>query len=248
MSDIDKLLAELQAEMSPNKPPAKAAPSKPLVPVLDLGPEPERPAPVGISSREEQMLAELAAELSEPKRAPQPPPRAVHAPPPAPPAARQAAPPVPARAVPPLPPQGAWDGGPHPLVSQFEEDARKAEREKLRREEEARRLEAARLEQERQRLALEEQRRAAEEQRRMMEEQRRQQEARREQERALAQARQREQEDAQNKKRALVKKAEEYVKGLKPGTTDAKWFESFAKGYPSKIDAAIAYLEAMEET
>jgi hypothetical protein len=39
----------------------------------------------------------------------------------------------------------------------------------------------------------------------------------------------------------------EFLQKLKPGSPDAKWFERFATHYPSRQEAAIAYLESLRE-
>ncbi|GBE95557.1 salt stress protein, Slr1339 family [Nostoc cycadae] len=41
----------------------------------------------------------------------------------------------------------------------------------------------------------------------------------------------------------LQKKAKEWLKKLDPLSPEGLWFESFAEGYPSKLAAAIEYLQ-----
>ncbi len=72
------------------------------------------------------------------------------------------------------------------------------------------------------------------------EELKRQQQLREEQLRA-EQRRQRERE-------ALTQEATEWLKNLSPGSEEGLWFEEFAYSYPSKLEAAIDYLQALRET
>jgi len=89
---------------------------------------------------------------------------------------------------------------------------------------------------------------------RQLEEQARQQqlaEERRQQE--LEAQRQREWEAEQRRLQQLeeqrkadrLKKAETWLKELDPNSDEGFWFESFAVNYPSKLDAALEYLDAM---
>ncbi|HAX78191.1 MAG TPA: hypothetical protein DCY88_20810 [Cyanobacteria bacterium UBA11372] len=51
----------------------------------------------------------------------------------------------------------------------------------------------------------------------------------------------------QQEKQALAKEAEQWLKKLKPRSEEGLWFEEFAYGYPSKLEAAIDYLQALKE-
>jgi hypothetical protein len=45
---------------------------------------------------------------------------------------------------------------------------------------------------------------------------------------------------------ALRGEAEAWLKALDPFSSEGLWFESFAEGYPSKLDAAMGYLQSDE--
>lgn len=47
---------------------------------------------------------------------------------------------------------------------------------------------------------------------------------------------------------ALRKEAQQWLKNLKPHSDDFLWFKEFATAYPSEIEAAIDYLQALRET
>ncbi|MBD1835967.1 hypothetical protein H6F61_25590 [Cyanobacteria bacterium FACHB-472] len=47
---------------------------------------------------------------------------------------------------------------------------------------------------------------------------------------------------------ALASQAKEWLKNLNPLSEEGLWFEEFAYAYPSKLDAAIDYLQALRET
>ena len=51
----------------------------------------------------------------------------------------------------------------------------------------------------------------------------------------------------QQQKQALKQEAEQWLKKLKPRSEEGLWFEEFAYSYPSKLDAAIDYLQALKE-
>jgi hypothetical protein len=51
----------------------------------------------------------------------------------------------------------------------------------------------------------------------------------------------------QQEKQALIQEAERWLKKLKPRSEEGLWFEEFAYGYPSKLEAAIDYLQALKE-
>jgi hypothetical protein len=50
------------------------------------------------------------------------------------------------------------------------------------------------------------------------------------------------------KREALTQEATEWLKKLSPRSEEGLWFEEFAYSYPSKLEAAIDYLEALRET
>ena len=52
----------------------------------------------------------------------------------------------------------------------------------------------------------------------------------------------------QQQKEALASQAKEWLKNLNPLSEEGLWFEEFAYAYPSKLDAAIDYLQALRET
>ncbi len=52
----------------------------------------------------------------------------------------------------------------------------------------------------------------------------------------------------QRRREALTKEATEWLKNLKPRSEEGLWFEEFSYSYPSKLEAAIDYLEALRET
>ena len=51
----------------------------------------------------------------------------------------------------------------------------------------------------------------------------------------------------QQQKQALKQEAEQWLKKLKPRSEEGLWFEEFAYSYPSKLEAAIDYLQALKE-
>lgn len=58
------------------------------------------------------------------------------------------------------------------------------------------------------------------------------------------QAKQRE----QRKREALKQQAQEWLNQLKPHSDEGLWFEEFSYSYPSKLEAAMDYLQALRET
>lgn len=52
----------------------------------------------------------------------------------------------------------------------------------------------------------------------------------------------------QRRREALTQEATQWLKNLKPGSEEGLWFEEFSYSYPSKLEAAIDYLEALRET
>ena len=80
--------------------------------------------------------------------------------------------------------------------------------------------------------------------RQVAEQQRQQQE--REQQRQQ-QEKQRRLDQLQAKRRAeLIEPATEWLKRLNPRSEEGRWFEEFACGYDSRLEAAIDYLEALQ--
>jgi hypothetical protein len=76
------------------------------------------------------------------------------------------------------------------------------------------------------------------------------------QERQEAEHRQQQEHHAQQQRMAALKakrraeltqQAREWLKRLNPKTPEGRWFEEFACGYESPMDAAIDYLEALQE-
>lgn len=63
----------------------------------------------------------------------------------------------------------------------------------------------------------------------------------------LQEERRRQEQIKHQEKQALIKEAEEWLKKLKPRSEEGLWFEEFAYGYPSKLEAAIDYLQALKE-
>ncbi len=58
----------------------------------------------------------------------------------------------------------------------------------------------------------------------------------------------REEHRRQRKREALAKEAAEWLKTLNPRSEEGRWFEEFSYSYPSKLEAAIDYLDALRET
>ena len=52
----------------------------------------------------------------------------------------------------------------------------------------------------------------------------------------------------QRRREALTQEATEWLKKLNPRSEEGLWFEEFSYSYPSKLEAAIDYLEALRET
>jgi phage-related minor tail protein len=52
----------------------------------------------------------------------------------------------------------------------------------------------------------------------------------------------------QRKREALTQEANEWLKKLNPRSEEGLWFEEFSYSYPSKLEAAIDYLQALRET
>jgi len=50
------------------------------------------------------------------------------------------------------------------------------------------------------------------------------------------------------RREALTQKATEWIKKLNPHSEEGLWFEEFSYSYPSKLEAAIDYLQALRET
>jgi multidrug efflux pump subunit AcrA (membrane-fusion protein) len=83
------------------------------------------------------------------------------------------------------------------------------------------------------------------------EELKRQQQLREEQLRQEQQLREEQLRAEQRRRRrreALAREATEWLKKLNPRSEEGLWFEEFSYSYPSKLEAAIDYLEALRET
>ncbi|MFB8788447.1 MAG: hypothetical protein U7123_06255 [Potamolinea sp.] len=52
----------------------------------------------------------------------------------------------------------------------------------------------------------------------------------------------------QKKREALTQEANEWLKKLNHRSEEGRWFEEFSYSYPSQLDAAIDYLQALRET
>ncbi len=63
----------------------------------------------------------------------------------------------------------------------------------------------------------------------------------------LQEERRRQEQIKQQEKQALTQEAEQWLKKLKPRSEEGLWFEEFAYSYPSKLEAAIDYLQALKE-
>lgn len=57
----------------------------------------------------------------------------------------------------------------------------------------------------------------------------------------------RQQEREEQRKTERLKKAETWLKDLDPNSDEGFWFESFAINYSSKLEAALEYLDAMDQ-
>ncbi|NEP53269.1 MAG: hypothetical protein F6K65_32480 [Moorea sp. SIO3C2] len=56
------------------------------------------------------------------------------------------------------------------------------------------------------------------------------------------------QQQKQREREALTQQATEWLKTLSPNSAEGLWFEEFSDSYPSKLEAAIDYLQALKET
>lgn len=56
-----------------------------------------------------------------------------------------------------------------------------------------------------------------------------------------------EEQKKQRKQKSLIRKAKEWLSNLDPHSEEGIWFEEFAYSYPSKLEAAIDYVEALHE-
>ncbi|MEO1186065.1 MAG: hypothetical protein AAFX46_15925, partial [Cyanobacteria bacterium J06636_27] len=61
---------------------------------------------------------------------------------------------------------------------------------------------------------------------------------------AIAEERIRQEKIKAKKLEALKGQAQEWLEKLEPLSPEGMWFESFAKSYPSKLEAAIEYLNS----
>lgn len=78
--------------------------------------------------------------------------------------------------------------------------------------------------------------------------QQQQQEEQRRKEQQLREEQLRAEERRQRRRQALTQEATEWLKNLNPRSEEGRWFEEFSYSYPSKLEAAIDYLEALRET
>jgi hypothetical protein len=69
------------------------------------------------------------------------------------------------------------------------------------------------------------------------------QEARQQQ---LAAEQQRQAQAQQARRAALTRTAQDWLQNLDPLSTEGLWFNQFAEQYPSRLEAAIDYLAALE--
>ncbi|OKH43577.1 hypothetical protein NIES2101_30235 [Calothrix sp. HK-06] len=53
-------------------------------------------------------------------------------------------------------------------------------------------------------------------------------------------------EQQQKKRDVLKQQAQVWLSELEPLSPEGLWFESFSQGYPSQLDAAVEYLEGLE--
>lgn len=58
----------------------------------------------------------------------------------------------------------------------------------------------------------------------------------------------RNQQREQKRREALTKEATAWLKKLNPKSEEGLWFEEFSYSYPSKLEAAIDYMQALRET
>lgn len=77
--------------------------------------------------------------------------------------------------------------------------------------------------------------------------QQQQQEEQRQKEQQLKEEQIRLQQREKQRKEALTKEATEWLKKLNFSSEEGLWFEEFAYSYPSKLEAAIDYLQALRE-
>ena len=52
-------------------------------------------------------------------------------------------------------------------------------------------------------------------------------------------------EEKQKKRDVLMQQAQAWLSELEPLSPEGLWFESFSEGYPSKLDAAVEYLQGL---
>lgn len=68
------------------------------------------------------------------------------------------------------------------------------------------------------------------------------------QEQQLREAQLRSQQREEKRREALTQQATEWLKKLNPKSEEGLWFEEFSYSYPSKLEAAIDYMQALRET
>ncbi|HBE18217.1 MAG TPA: hypothetical protein DEG17_02340 [Cyanobacteria bacterium UBA11149] len=74
------------------------------------------------------------------------------------------------------------------------------------------------------------------------------QEEKRLKEQQLREQQLRNQQREQKRREALTQQATEWLKKLNPKSEEGLWFEEFSYSYPSKLEAAIDYMQALRET
>ncbi len=68
------------------------------------------------------------------------------------------------------------------------------------------------------------------------------------QEKQLREEKLKTQQREQKRREALTQEATEWLKKLNPKSDEGLWFEEFSYSYPSKLEAAIDYMQALRET
>jgi hypothetical protein len=68
------------------------------------------------------------------------------------------------------------------------------------------------------------------------------------QEQQLREEKLRSQQREQKRREALTQQANEWLQKLNPKSEEGLWFEEFSDSYPSKLEAAIDYMQALGET
>ncbi|NEQ96955.1 MAG: hypothetical protein F6K30_09555 [Cyanothece sp. SIO2G6] len=85
-------------------------------------------------------------------------------------------------------------------------------------------------------------------QRELEAEQRRQRQREEQARREQLEAEERQRHAEEKRQAARLHRAQDWLKQLDPTSDEGFWFESFAISYPSKLDAALEYLDALDTT